>query len=580
MNPPLAGGFFVTSMQKQWKRQNVDQAAADRLAAALGLLPATARILVSRGLTEPELVREFLAPSLSGMLDPLLLSGMSAAVQRLVTARAANESVCIYGDYDVDGISATALLVSGLAALGLQTGYHIPNRMDDGYGLNSEALQQIRQRGYRLAVSVDCGVTALEEARFCRQIGLDLIITDHHQPLSELPAAVAVINPHQPGCNYPFKGLAGVGVAFNLLVALRSRLREQGLLADGGPDLRQWLDLVALGTVADLVPLIGQNRLLVAAGLQRLGNGCRTGMAALKQVAGITGTISSGQVGFQLAPRLNAVGRLESAVPGVELLLSTDPQQAAALAGELDGANQERRQVERRMFAEAVQQLEQMGWSEACRSIVLWSTDWHQGVVGIVASRLVERYHRPVMLIALQEDGSAKGSGRSISGFHLLEALHGCSDLLLRYGGHRAAAGITLAAVNLPAFRDAFEAASRQQLADSMPRPELLLDAELQPAELTLQLARELQQLGPFGMANPTPLLLVPGMQVVSSRRFGDGNLNLQLAANGLQISAVGWGMAERTIPGRIDLVCTLRIDSWSNRDQLKLELKDFRAAA
>lgn len=565
------------TIQKQWILQTADPAAVDQLVAATGLLPVTARIMAGRGLLDPAAAQAFLAPSLSGMLDPFLLSGMEPAVQRLMTAHAAGELVCIYGDYDVDGITATALLVSGLRALGLQAGYHIPNRMEDGYGLNADALQQIRQRGYTLAISVDCGVTALAEARLCREIGLDLIITDHHQPLAELPEAIAVLNPQLPGCGYPFKGLAGVGVAFNLLVALRSRLREQGRCADTGPDLRQWLDLVALGTIADLVPLTGQNRLLVAAGLQRLGNGCRIGLAALKQVAGITGEVSSGQVGFQLAPRMNAAGRLESAVPGVELLLSSDPQQAAALAAELDAANQERRQVERRMFGEALQQLESQGWTSDRRSIVLSSPDWHQGVVGIVASRLVERYYRPTILIAEQHDGTAKGSGRSIAGFNLLEALHGCSGLLQRYGGHRAAAGVTMATDNLPDFRDAFEAAGCQQLGDRMPVPELLLDAELPPAELTLQLARELQRLGPFGMANPTPLLLVPEMQVLSVRSFGEGNLSLQLATGGASVTAVGWGMADRPVPARIDLACSLRIDRWNNREQLKLEIKDFR---
>ncbi|MDK9719419.1 MAG: DHH family phosphoesterase, partial [Trichlorobacter sp.] len=254
------------------------------MAKATALSPVTAGILASRGLTEPQQVTSFLTPSLAGMLDPFLMAGMEQAVLRLLAARAANEHVCIYGDYDVDGISATALLVSGFMAMGLNVGYHIPNRMEDGYGLNGDALRLIKERGIGLAVSVDCGVTAIEEALLCRSIGLDLIITDHHQPLDQLPDAVAVINPQRRDCGYPFKGLAGVGVAFNLLVALRSRLRDQGALGHNGPDLRQWLDVVALGTIADLVPLVEQNRLLTAAGLQRMGEGCRIGLAALKQV--------------------------------------------------------------------------------------------------------------------------------------------------------------------------------------------------------------------------------------------------------------------------------------------------------
>jgi single-stranded-DNA-specific exonuclease len=565
-------------MHKQWILKQTDSTVVAGLAKVTGLSPVTASILVSRGLTEPEQVASFLTPSLAGMLDPFLMAGMEQAVVRLVTARSNAEAVCIYGDYDVDGISATALLVSGFRAMGLTVAYHIPNRMEDGYGLNGDALRLIKERGIELAISVDCGVTAIEEAILCRSIGLDLIITDHHQPLDQLPDAVAVINPHRRDCSYPFKGLAGVGVAFNLLVALRSRLRDQGTFSDNGPDLRQWLDLVALGTIADLVPLVEQNRLLTAAGLQRMGEGCRIGLAALKQVAGVKGSVSSGQVGFQLAPRLNAAGRLESAVPGVELLLTDDPQKAAALAEELDGANLERRQVERCIFEEAIALIEAQGGVEQRKSIVLSSPDWHQGVVGIVASRMVERYYRPTLLVAEREDGSGKGSGRSISGFHLLDALHDCSAHLERYGGHRAAAGVTVKPGQMAAFADTFEQAAADRLGDQELIPQLLLDAELQPNQVTLQLVQELQGLGPFGMGNQTPVLLLQGMKVGDLRCFGENHLNLRLERDGYQFRAVGWGMADREVPTYIDLACTVKIDTWNNREQLKFELKDFRA--
>lgn len=565
-------------MHKQWIVKQTDQASVAALSAATGLSTVTSRILATRELTDVTLAKSFLSPSLSAMLDPFLMAGMEQAVQRLLAARVANEPVCIYGDYDVDGISATALLVSGFRAMGLNVGYHIPNRMEDGYGLNSEALSLIKERGCCLAISVDCGVTALDEALHCRSIGLDLIVTDHHQPLEELPDVVAVINPHRPDCVYPFKSLAGVGVAFNLLVALRSRLREQGAFVGSGPDLRVFLDLVALGTIADLVPLVGQNRILVTAGLQRMGEGCRLGLAALKQVAGVKGTVSSGQVGFQLAPRLNAAGRLESAVPGVELLLSSDPKQAAGLADELDGANTERRQVERSIFEEAVAMMDKQSGFEDRRSIVLSSPNWHQGVVGIVASRMVERYYRPTILVAEREDGTGKGSGRSISGFHLLEALHACGGYLQRYGGHRAAAGVTVPLENMAAFAAAFEQAATVQLADQELIPQLLLDAELEPRELTLQLVAELQSLGPFGMGNPTPVLLLKAMQVLDVRTFGQGNVNLRFQKDGVQFRAVGWGMAGRGVPALVDLACTVKIETWNGCEQIKLELKDFRA--
>jgi len=578
LKSPACRGISVSTMHKQWILKQTDPAMVTDLSKVTGLSPVTASILVSRGLTEPEQVAAFLTPSLAGMLDPFLMAGMEQAVARLVTARSNAEAVCIYGDYDVDGISATALLVSGFRAMGLTVAYHIPNRMEDGYGLNGDALRLIKERGIGLAISVDCGVTAIEEAILCRSIGLELIITDHHQPLDQLPDAVAVINPHRRDCSYPFKGLAGVGVAFNLLVALRSRLRDQGVFGNNGPDLRQWLDLVALGTIADLVPLVEQNRLLAAAGLQRMGEGCRIGLAALKQVAGVKGSVSSGQVGFQLAPRLNAAGRLESAVPGVELLLTDDPQKAAALAEELDGANLERRQVERCIFEEAIALIEAQGGVEQRKSIVLSSPDWHQGVVGIVASRMVERYYRPTLLVAEREDGTGKGSGRSIAGFHLLDALHDCSAHLERYGGHRAAAGVTVKPGQMAAFADTFEQAAADRLGDQELIPQLLLDAELQPNQVTLQLVQELQGLGPFGMGNQTPVLLLQGMKVGDLRCFGENHLNLRLERDGYQFRAVGWGMADREVPAYIDLACTVKIDTWNNREQLKLELKDFRA--
>jgi len=564
-------------MQKRWLLKQTDPQAVAQLVETCGVTVVTAAIMATRGLTVPDHASAFLTPSLANMLDPLLLAGMEQAVQRLLSARCNQERICIYGDYDVDGISSTALLVSALGQMGFVVGYFIPNRMDDGYGLNGDSLSTIRAQGYQLVVSVDCGVTAVAEARLCREIGLDLIITDHHQPLEQLPEAVAVINPHRQDCAYPFKGLAGVGVSFNLLVALRSRLREQGVWGNNGPDLRQWLDLVALGTVADLVPLVEQNRMLVAAGLARMGQGCRTGLAALKQVAGVKGNVSSGQVGFQLAPRLNAAGRLESAVPGVELLLSSSFDQALVLAQELDAANLERRELEQRMFEQAVAMVEASGGVAQCHSLVLSSPDWHQGVVGIVASRLVERYYRPTILIAEFADGSGKGSGRSIAGFHLLEALHASADQLERYGGHRAAAGVTVASGGIAAFREAFEQAAAARLSDTDLIPELAVDAEVTAAEINLSLVRELQRLAPFGMANPEPLLLLRNCRLRDIREFGGTHIKLQVQQDSTVFQAIGWRMAGETVPHELDLAFVPEIDSWGGTEKVQLRLKAIR---
>ncbi len=565
-------------MQKRWILKQPDQATITEIMQHSGLSAVTASILASRGLTSPETCAGFLAPSLSQMHNPYLMAGMEQAVERLMLARNLQEKICIYGDYDVDGISATALLVSGLAEMGLQAGYHIPHRMEDGYGLNADALRKIKAEGYNLAITVDCGVTALEEARISKEIGLDLIITDHHQPHAELPDAVALIDPHRADCSYPFKTLSGVGVAFNLLVALRSRLREHNVWPDNGPDLRQFLDLVALGTIADLVPLVSQNRILTFAGLQRMGQGCRIGVDALKQVSGVKGMVSSGQVGFQLAPRLNAAGRLESAVPGVELLLSQNHEQAANLAQTLDAANQERRQVEQTILKQAISMVESGGGVENRHSIVLGSEDWHQGVVGIVASRLVDRYYRPTMLVALNADGSGKGSGRSISGLHLLDALHECSRYFERYGGHRAAAGISLLPGQFEQFASQFEAVAAGCLLPMDLIPELQLDAKVSGNELNLDLARELKQLEPFGMGNQTPLLMLENLQVTDQNIFAEQHRSVNFTLDGQSFRAVGWGMADQQLPDRVDLACTVKLDSWNGREQLKLEIKDFRA--
>ncbi len=564
-------------MRKQWILRQIVPSISESLSSSCKISSVVADILQSRNITDPSDVNSFLSPSLSGMLDPFLMADMEKAVDRLITARKNAESLSVYGDYDLDGISSTAMLVSALKNMGFKVQYHIPNRMEDGYGLNREALGFLKGSGINLVISVDCGVTAIEEAMFCRDIGLDLIITDHHLPQEVLPCAVAVINPQRTDCRYPFKYLAGVGVAFNLLVALRNRLREQGAFGDNEPDLRQWLDLVALGTIADLVPLVEQNRLLVVAGLQRMGDSCRTGLAALKKVAGVKGSVGSGQVAFQLAPRLNAVGRLESANPGVELLLTDDPVYAAALADELDGANAERRQVERQIYNDAVFLLENGGNADKRRSIVLSSPEWHQGVVGIVASRLVERYYRPAILIALRDDYTGKGSGRSINGIHLLELLHECSEHLERYGGHSAAAGITLKSEALPAFSEAFERAVTLRLGDEDPIPQLIIDAELEPKDLTLELAREIKGIEPFGMGNQTPLFLIKGMKLIERRCFGEGNLLLRLERDGLRFKGVGWGMAEVGLSPVIDLACAVKIETWNGSEQLRLELKDLR---
>lgn len=567
-------------MQKKWVVKTAGDARIVDLSRSLGVGAITARILIGRGVDTVEGGVLFLSPTLSAMPDPFLLKGMQEAVERLLRARTAAEKVCIYGDYDVDGISGTALLVSFLRRVGVTCSYFIPNRFDDGYGLNEDALQQIIDSGATLIMSVDCGITAVKEAAFCQQAGVDLIILDHHTPGESLPEAAAVVNPLQPGCPYPFKMLAGVGVAFNLLVALRSRMRQEGVFSAGDePDLRDWLDLVALGTIADVVPLVGQNRLYAFFGLQKLENSRRPGIAALKKVAGIMEAVTCGQVGFRLAPRLNAAGRMESAVPGVQLLLSASSDECSMIADELDTANAERQSVERSILDEAVAMVSGGDSYPACKSIVLASSAWHQGVIGIVASRLVERFHRPTILIAIDEHGAAKGSGRSIPGFHLLEALAACSEHLRRFGGHRYAAGVGLKSDGIDDFAAAFEAVAGQILGDSELVPLLDVDAVVCPAEVDLALAHELCRMEPFGAGNPEPTLMMRGVTVVERRIVGDGHLKLRISTEGQVFNAIAFRQAECPTDGPLDIAFFPETNRWNNSTTLQLRIKAIRKA-
>lgn len=567
-------------MQKKWVVKAAADATTQELSQTLAVGSITARILVGRGIATVEEVRPFLAPTLSAMIDPFLLKGMHAAVERVLRALKNGETVCIYGDYDVDGITGTALLVSFLRQVGAVCNYFIPNRFDDGYGLNEEALQRIIDSGATLIMSVDCGITAVKEAEFCRLAGVDLIILDHHAPKDCIPEATAVVNPLQPGCTYPFKMLAGVGVAFNLLVALRSRMRKEGSFGTAEePDLRDWLDLVALGTIADVVPLVGQNRMYAFFGLQRLENSRRLGITALKKVAGIKDTVNCGQVGFRLAPRLNAAGRMESAVPGVDLLLSSNADECAITADELDAANAERQAVERGILEQAIAMVDGSGTYPGCKSIVLASADWHQGVVGIVASRLVERYHRPTILIAIDEQGTAKGSGRSIPGFHLLDALTASSGHLERFGGHRYAAGVGLKATCIDGFAAAFEANAVKMLGDSELVPILDIDVDVNPAEVDLALVKELQRMEPFGAGNPEPTLMLRGVTVVERRIVGDGHLKLRLSAAGHVFNAIAFRQAECPTDGMLDIAFFPECNVWNNSTTLQLRIKAMRNA-
>jgi single-stranded-DNA-specific exonuclease len=564
-----------------------------RLASVLGIPAPVGRVLWARGYREPSQAERFLEPRFEHLPNPFELKGIEAAVSRLQRALAQGERVCVYGDYDVDGVTSTALLVSVLRKLGGNVEFYVPHRLVEGYGLNVRALEKIAARGTRLVVSADCGVTAVAEIDAAAKLGLDVVVIDHHTASQDLPRALAILNPHQPGCTFPGRELAAVGVAFHLLLALRKRLREAGWFASRPePNLREVLDLVALGTIADVVPLTGPNRVLVHFGLKELARGARVGVLALKSVAQLAGEVTAGDVGFKLGPRINAAGRLDDASVGVRLLLSEDLREARALAEQLDRANAERQDLQVRIASEAIAHAEKLGPPEARRTLVVSSSGWHVGVVGIVAARLVERFHRPALVIA-EEGGVAKGSGRSVEGFHLYDALARCAHHLTKFGGHKHAAGVTLDTGRISDFAQALEAEGREALDPAQLSARLRIDAELHPREVRMELASQLRRLAPFGAGNPEPVFFCRELAAHEVRLLrdkkgtGPGHLKLRLGEAGPRVSeeesialeAIGFNLGGTVLAvgTRLEAAFQLTVDSWNGSERLQLKVKDLK---
>ncbi|WP_240475410.1 single-stranded-DNA-specific exonuclease RecJ [Vulgatibacter incomptus] len=560
-----------------------EENAADGLAGDLGCHPLVAGILYRRGVRSAEEAERFLRPRLADLPDPSLLAGIEPAVARIVRAIDAGERITAYGDYDVDGVTSTTLLVSFLRACGADVDFYVPHRLEEGYGLNLEAVAHLAERGTRLLVTLDCGVTAVAEVDEAIRLGLEVVVVDHHTTPAELPRAAAILNPWQPGCTYPTRHLCAVGVTFLLCAALRRSLRARGRFAQRPePNLKSYLDLVALGTIADVVPLTEANRLLVREGLEVLARTKRPGLQALKRVAGVEpdGAVTAGQVGFRLGPRINAAGRLDDAGKAVELLLCDDPARAERLARELDAANAERQAIERGLVDEALVLAESQ--PGAC-GLVLAGDGWHPGVVGIVASRVVSKLHRPAVVIGIDpETGVGKGSGRSISAFDLYGALSRCSEHLERYGGHKHAAGVTVARESLEDFRRAFEREAEAQLAGHDLTPVCRVDGTLRPSDVNETLCEALEALAPFGAGNPEPVLALMGVRargrIVGGTDRGPGHLKLTLDA-APTADAIGFGMGDRLgeLSGPVDLAFTLGFNEFRGERRVQLGLRDLR---
>ena len=506
------------------------------LARELGLHEITASVLVRRGYGDPDVARRFLDADLPGH-DPLLLGDMALAVERIRAAIEAGKRICVHGDYDVDGICATALAVLVLRELGADVAWHLPSRFEEGYGVSSVTLTKLAADGVGLVLTVDCGITAVEEVAEAKALGLEVVVTDHHRPGDALPDCPVVAT--RPS-SYPFPELCGTGVVYKLGEALL------------GPDhalLKKSLDLVALATIADVVPLVDENRALAFAGLRALACTRRPGLQALMKSARVDpAAVETSAVGFRLAPRINAAGRLGRPDTALRLILSEDAEESRLLALELEELNRDRQAVEDRILREAVALVESLPESaRRRRGYVLWNEDWHEGVIGIVASRLVERFHRPVVLIAGSQDGW-KGSGRSVSRFDLHGALAACSEHLERFGGHRAAAGLSIEEGSIAAFADAFAAHADANLTEEDLYPVTVVDAVVSAEDLTLPLAQELDRLAPFGLGNPDVTLLVPGSEPVSPSTVGEGkHLRFRVRQNGRDAgSAIAFGQGSQ----------------------------------
>lgn len=560
----------VLHAKTRWHKAEISEPLVKRLADACGVAPLIARLLVRRGITDSEAAKRFLTPKLEDLHDPFLLDGMKEAVARIRQALTNREKILIYGDYDADGVSSTSLLLQVLKTLKADVDFYIPNRFREGYGINSEALTLAKERGFNLVVSVDTGISAVAEAEVAKELGLDLIITDHHEPPEQLPNAFAVINPKKPVCPYPFKMLAGVGVAFKLATALLERIPVE------------WLELAALGTIADLVPLTDENRILAAFGLKQMDQRKSIGLRTLLEVAGIEREVTAGHVGFALGPRINASGRLDSADIAVRLLTTENEQEARHFAEKLDEMNRERQELVEEMTKEAIAEVER-NKDQHRYVIVIAQKGWNEGVIGIVASRLVERYYRPTIVLSIDEaKGTAKGSARSIAAFHLYRALAECREWLPHFGGHAMAAGMTLPVENIPRLQQQLSQLAKQWLTEEDYIPQTVIDDELSVEEINLSLIDQIEALAPYGTGNPTPLFALSDLKLSRLLLMGRSNEHVKMIVEdknqALEAVLFRAGGIEKEIApyASLRLLGELQVNEWNGRRSPQLIVRDL----
>ena len=570
-------------LKKRWKTREVeDENSIKSLADSLNISDVLSKLLFLRGIKTFTQAKQFFRPSIDSLHDPYLMDGMEAATKRVITAITENQPICIYGDYDVDGTCATALLYMFLKELGANVDFYIPKRLSEGYGLSQEGIDAIREiQDFNLLITVDCGITAIEETEYANKLGIDVIICDHHQPKEELPNALAVLDPLKPVCNYPFHYLSGAGVAFKLAQGVSEKIGKKEMPF-------KYFDLVALAGAADIVPLVDENRVLVREGLESINTNPRPGVLALIESSSLhLGNLNSGQVVFTIAPRINAVGRLGDAKRAVELLITDSIDEARKLAKVLETENYERRKIDVDTYDDALQLVENSIDLDNELAIVLHQEEWHPGVIGIVASRLVEKYYRPTIMLTTI-DGIAKGSARSISNFNIYDALQKCEDMLIHFGGHQAAAGLAVEVEKLKEFKEKFNRIVRESIHEEDLFPEILIDAKIKLSEITPKFLRILDQFSPFGPENMRPVFLSEGVEVYNNPRLVGGNHLLAcFKQNGYDkiFDSIGFNMREYLDllldkKNKVDIVYSIDKTVRDGRTYPQLRLKDLKPAS
>ncbi|MGE5630348.1 MAG: single-stranded-DNA-specific exonuclease RecJ [Caulobacteraceae bacterium] len=565
-------------MNKKWMTYEKNYGNIEEIKRAFDIPEIIARSLINRDIDTVEKVARFFNTGIENLYNPYLLKGLGKAVEGIRKAIKSKKKICIYGDYDVDGITSTAIMVKTLRHLGAETIYYIPNRMDEGYGLSKASIEKLKEQCVQLLVTVDCGIRANEVVDLANSFGMEVIITDHHECEDILPNANCIVNPHQPGCEYPFKGLAGVGVAFKLASALLEKENVSGLM-------KELVVIAAVGTVADVVPLVDENRILVKNGLDGIQNTSNPGLKALLEVCGLNNReISSYNIAFMIAPRVNAAGRIADATLCVELLLTDNKELARDIAKKLDANNRERQSIENEIFGSAEMKISSSVNLNHDKVIVLDSEQWHIGVIGIVASKLVERYHLPTLLITREGD-IGKGSARSIPRFNLYEAMAKCSDLFEKFGGHELAAGFTIKTDKIDELRKRMNLEAESILGKEKLMQEVLVDYKLSPKDISLNTVKQLRMLEPFGIGNPSPLFVYRGLKLLSAKAVGNDSKHLLFnvfdGVNEIRCIGFNLGNMQRllSIGKKIDIICNVENNIWNNIESLQLSVKDIKLA-